>query len=204
MTAEKIKHGQRQQTPFWIRLQGRLNEMQERRRRLLKYLYKKEGKLAEFEEGFHQSISKKSAIIKKFSSVQLEDLLRTSTKNVAQEVVSSLIPPQGGMGTLADLQQRSHQMPTQHKKERLASADQLGSSGHNARRNQSHQTSAEHAIRNSANSASAQRFLGVQGTNVGSNDEHAVASRQLKTASGTRQYGKAFQDDSGRIGKQGM
>lgn len=35
------------------RLEGRLNEMQERRRRLIKYLYKKEGKLDEFEEGFH-------------------------------------------------------------------------------------------------------------------------------------------------------
>jgi hypothetical protein len=83
------------------RLEGRLNEMQERRRRLIKYLYKKEGKLDEFEEGFHQSITKKSVIIKKFSSKQLEDLLRTSTKNVAQEVVSSLIPPQGGLGVLA-------------------------------------------------------------------------------------------------------
>ena len=86
------------------RLEGRLNEMQERRRRLIKYLYKKEGKLDEFEEGFHQSISKKSTIIKKFSSIQLEDLLRTSTKNVAQEVVSSLIPPQGGLGVLAQVE----------------------------------------------------------------------------------------------------
>lgn len=93
VTGEKIKHGQRYQTPFWVRLQGRLNEMQERRRRLIKYLYKKEGKLNDFEEGFQVSIQKKSTIIKKFSSVQLEDLLRTSTKNVAQEVVSSLIPP---------------------------------------------------------------------------------------------------------------
>lgn len=101
--SEKIKHGQRYQTPFWVRLQGRLNEMQERRRRLIKYLYKKEGKLQEFEEGFQQSITKKSNIIKKFTSVQLEDLLRTSTKNVAQEVVSSLIPPQGGLGVLADV-----------------------------------------------------------------------------------------------------
>ncbi len=86
------------------RLEGRLHEMQERRRRLIKYLYKKEGKLEEFEEGFHQSISKKSTIIKKFSSIQLEDLLRTSTKNVAQEVVSSLIPPQGGLGVLAQVE----------------------------------------------------------------------------------------------------
>jgi len=39
-----------------VRLQGRLNEMQERRRRLIKYLYKKEGKLNEFENGFQNSI----------------------------------------------------------------------------------------------------------------------------------------------------
>lgn len=43
--------------------------MQERRRRLIKYLYKKEGKLNEFESGFKQSIAKKTAIIKKFSSI---------------------------------------------------------------------------------------------------------------------------------------
>jgi hypothetical protein len=66
---DKIKHGQRQSTPFSVRLNGRLTEMQERRRRLIKYLYKKEGKLNEFEQGFKESIAKKSAIIKKFSSV---------------------------------------------------------------------------------------------------------------------------------------
>ena len=54
--------------PYWFRLEGRLTEMMERRRRLIKYLYKKDGKLHEFEEGYNQSISKKSSIIKKFSS----------------------------------------------------------------------------------------------------------------------------------------
>lgn len=92
------------QIPYWFRLEGRLTEMQERRRRLIKYLYKKEGRLHEFEEGYKQSIAKKSTIIKKFTSMQLEDLLRTSTKNVAQEVVSSLIPSNGGMGVLADIE----------------------------------------------------------------------------------------------------
>jgi len=43
--------------------------MQERRRRLIKYLYKKEGKLNEFEEGFKQSINKKSTIIRKFTCI---------------------------------------------------------------------------------------------------------------------------------------
>jgi hypothetical protein len=66
-------------------------------------MYKKEGRLAEFEEGFQVSIQKKLSIIKKFSHIQLEELLRTSTKNVAQEVVSSLIPPQGGLGVLAEI-----------------------------------------------------------------------------------------------------
>jgi ribosomal protein S15P/S13E len=51
------------------RLEGRLKEMQERRRRLIKYLYKKEGKLDEFEEGYQQSINKKNSIIKKFPSL---------------------------------------------------------------------------------------------------------------------------------------
>ena len=78
--------------------------MQERRRRLIKYLYKKEGKLDDFEQEFQKSIQKKLSIIKKFSSIQLEDLLRTSTKNVAQEVVSSLIPPKGGLGVLTEIQ----------------------------------------------------------------------------------------------------
>ena len=55
-------------SPYWVRLEGRLIEMQERRRRLIKYLYKKDGKLNEFEEGYNQSISKKQAIIKKFTS----------------------------------------------------------------------------------------------------------------------------------------
>ncbi len=38
--------------PYWFRLEGRLTEMQERRRRLIKYLYKKKGRLHEFEEGY--------------------------------------------------------------------------------------------------------------------------------------------------------
>ena len=51
----------------------------------------------------------------------MEDLLRTSTKNVAQEVVSSLIPPQGGLGVLADVQQSD----ITHRKGGSAATDQL-------------------------------------------------------------------------------
>ena len=37
---------------LWQRLEGRLQEMKERRRRLVKYMYKKEGRLNDFERGF--------------------------------------------------------------------------------------------------------------------------------------------------------
>jgi len=97
-------------------LANRLSEMVERRRRLIKYMFKKgmivpiylisENRLHEFEEKYQTSISKKSQIIKRFTSAQLEDLLRTSTKNVAQEVVSSLIPSKGS-GLLAQLEKQS-------------------------------------------------------------------------------------------------
>jgi hypothetical protein len=40
-------------------------------------------------------IKKKEEVIHKFSNAQLEDLLNNSTKNVAQEVVSCLIPKKG-------------------------------------------------------------------------------------------------------------
>jgi len=85
--------------------------MQERRRRLIKYMFKKEGKAHLFEEGYQESISKKTAIILKFSTAQLEDLLRTSTKNVAQEVVSCLIDQQGGYGLLSDVERTRQSEP---------------------------------------------------------------------------------------------
>ena len=47
-------------------MEVRLNEMYDRRRRLIKYMFKKEGKLDEFEEKFKENISKKNHIINKF------------------------------------------------------------------------------------------------------------------------------------------
>ena len=44
---------------YWARLESRLAEMAERRLRLNKYIYKKEGRLADFEEDFRLSILKK-------------------------------------------------------------------------------------------------------------------------------------------------
>jgi hypothetical protein len=39
-----------------VRMEVRLTEMYDRRRRLIKYMFKKEGKLEEFEEKFKESI----------------------------------------------------------------------------------------------------------------------------------------------------
>jgi tubulin polyglutamylase TTLL5 len=73
----------RQESELWQRLEARLIEMKERRRRLLAISGTKSPE-AEYEE-------QKLLIIRGFTASQLEEMLRTSTKNVAQEVVSCLI-----------------------------------------------------------------------------------------------------------------
>lgn len=77
------------------RLANRLTEMTDRRRRLIKYMYKKEGRLDQFDEQYPETIRRKDEVINRFSSFQLEELLNNSTKNVAQEVVTCLIPKKG-------------------------------------------------------------------------------------------------------------
>lgn len=74
------------------RLENRLNEMLERRRRLLKMLFKNEGRLQTFHEQYPDIVKRKKEVIEKFDSKELEHLLSNSTKNVAQEVVGCLIP----------------------------------------------------------------------------------------------------------------
>ena len=78
-----------------MRLTNRLAEMTDRRRRLIKYMFKKDERLDHFDKDYPTMIRKKEEVINKFSSTQLEDLLNNSTKNVAQEVVSCLIPRKG-------------------------------------------------------------------------------------------------------------
>lgn len=69
--------------------------MTDRRRRLIKYMFKKEEKLDQFDKEYPLTIKRKEEVINKFTSLQLEDLLNNSTKNVAQEVVTCLIPKRG-------------------------------------------------------------------------------------------------------------
>ena len=65
--------------------------MSERRRRLIKYMYKKEDKMDKFETEFPQTIKSKADVTGNFNTHQLEELLFNGTKNVAQEVVMCLI-----------------------------------------------------------------------------------------------------------------
>ena len=69
--------------------------MLERRRRLLKMLFKNEGRLQTFHEQYPDIVKRKKEVIEKFDSKELEHLLSNSTKNVAQEVVGCLIPSKG-------------------------------------------------------------------------------------------------------------
>lgn len=93
-----------QQGSLKIRLENRLNEMLERRRRLLKMLFKNEGRLNVFHEQYPDIVKRKKEVIEKFDSKELEHLLSNSTKNVAQEVVGCLIPGKG-KGILNEIEQ---------------------------------------------------------------------------------------------------
>lgn len=57
--------------------------MTDRRRRLIKYMFKKENKLDQFDSQYPATIRRKEDVIRRFSSMQLEELLNNSTKNVA-------------------------------------------------------------------------------------------------------------------------
>ena len=96
---------------LWQRLESRLIEMKERRKRLLQSLYNKELKslldgqgsgfsanrqaqqaeLEQFQKEYKFREEQKNVIIQGFSAQQLEEMLHTSTKNVAYEVISCLI-----------------------------------------------------------------------------------------------------------------
>lgn len=77
----------------------RLNEMRERRKRLVKSVYKKEGRLNDFERGYEKMTKHKLKILSSFGAKKLEDLLEKSTKNVASEVVSILIAVRDATGS---------------------------------------------------------------------------------------------------------
>ena len=103
--------------------------MTDRRRRLIKYMFKKEGRLDQFEVQYPVTIRRKDEVIHRFSSLQLEELLNNSTKNVAQEVVTCLIPKKGE-GVLVLIEQQHsdslmHQTTAQSTKDQSKDNTQL-------------------------------------------------------------------------------
>jgi len=66
-------------------------------------LFKNEGRLSVFHEQYAVIVKRKTEVIEKFDSKDLEHLLSNSTKNVAQEVVGCLIPSEG-QGILNELE----------------------------------------------------------------------------------------------------
>jgi hypothetical protein len=78
--------------------------MLHRRRRLIKYQFKKDNKIELFESTYPSQIQRKEEVIRKFTNMQLEELLNNSTKNVAQEIVKCLIPDKGE-GVLVQMEQ---------------------------------------------------------------------------------------------------
>ena len=76
-----------------------MNEVKERRKRLLKILYKKEGRLSDFEHGYKTLVARKAQAAKKYTNEQLESMLKsqvTSVSNqnltISPEIVLCLLP----------------------------------------------------------------------------------------------------------------
>jgi len=76
---------------LYQRLEEKLLEMKERRKRMLK-MNSITKTNAEFEIEYTKEQERKHAIIQAFSVAQLEEMLRSSTRNIAYEVVTCLIP----------------------------------------------------------------------------------------------------------------
>ena len=75
--------------PLWKKLESRVSEMRERRKKLNIAKLPSHEKLEE----------QKQAVIRGFSASQLEGMLRSSTKNVAHEVVSCVVSEEKGVLT---------------------------------------------------------------------------------------------------------
>ena len=89
---------------FWNRVKNRMIEMKDRRRRLIKLQFKKDGRADEYEKGFSHIIQSKRKVLADFESLELETMMKQCTKNTTQEVVQTLFPHNGQYGLLIDLQ----------------------------------------------------------------------------------------------------
>lgn len=101
------------------RLENRLNEMLIRRKRLLKSLCKKQrGNISstEIELINRQQERQKTALLSNFRISQLEEMLKSSTKSIARDVVSTLVPADKSCkGILVILNERMQVMKDKQK-----------------------------------------------------------------------------------------
>lgn len=85
---------------LWQRLEGRLIEMRERRRRLLMAFNKHKGK--DYFAFLDKKEEEKQFVLRKFNTSQIEEILRKTTRNLAHEVVACLMDSEG-KGILTDI-----------------------------------------------------------------------------------------------------
>lgn len=74
----------------------------------MKILYKREGRLAEFEHGFKNLILRKTQLLKKYTNIQIESMLRKNIINptngtIGFEVINTLMPLGVAYGLLKDM-----------------------------------------------------------------------------------------------------
>lgn len=80
--------------------------MKDRRRRLAKAIAKKEGYEKQFDKQYDRIVNSKSLLMQKYSSLYLEDNLRSTTKNIALELVNILMDTGVKRGILVCLEKK--------------------------------------------------------------------------------------------------
>ena len=90
---------------FWVRIQNRIKEMKERRKKLIRIQLKSQSNQREPNTAEYTAlIKRKHEVLKKFDSTKLESTLRESTKSAALELVLTLLPDTSKHGILIDLE----------------------------------------------------------------------------------------------------
>ncbi|CAI2370039.1 unnamed protein product [Moneuplotes crassus] len=91
---------------YWQRLETRILEMKDRRKRLAKNIAKSEGLLDKFEVNYDKIILKKEAIMKKYNTFQLESKVGKYTKNIARDLAEIFLQFGSKSGILKALENK--------------------------------------------------------------------------------------------------
>ena len=116
---------------LWERLQNRLNEMILRRKKLLKSQWKKEAlasnpnskdALLQIPKMIEEREIQKSTLLENFTVEYLEEMLKSTTKSIARDVVSTLIPSES-LGTLLIIEKKTQEKAKDVKNDEIESSD---------------------------------------------------------------------------------